>query len=120
MPAVLRLLLMADPTIFEPEIRRWCCMKRFTAFVLFFSVLLAGVAINVDPTDASSSGNIPFISIEDLKAKLADPSVVILDVRIPKHIDASRFKIKGAVWVNPKEIDQWVQSFSKDATYVLY
>jgi hypothetical protein len=95
-------------------------MKRFIALVLFFSVLLAGVAINVDPTDASSSGDIPFISIEELKDKLGEPSVVILDVRIPKHIAASRFKVKGAVLVNPKEIEQWVHSFSKDATYVLY
>ena len=95
-------------------------MKRFIALVLFFSVLLAGVAINVDPTDASSSGDIPFISIEELKDKLGEPSVVILDVRIPKHIAASRFKVKGAVWVNPKEIDQWIHLFSKDSTYVLY
>ena len=95
-------------------------MKRFTAFVLFFSVLLAGFVINVDPTDASSSGDIPFISIEELKDKLGEPSVVILDVRIPKHIDASRFKVKGAIWVNPNEIDQWVHSFPKDSTYVLY
>ena len=78
------------------------------------------MAINVAPKDASSSGDIPFISIEDLRAKLADPSVVILDVRIPKHIAESRFKVKGAIWVNPKEIDQWIHSFSKDATYVLY
>ena len=95
-------------------------MKRITARVLFHFALLAGLAINVDPTDASSSGNIPFISIEDLKAKLADPSVVILDVRIPKHFAASRFKVKGAVWVNPKEFDRWVHNFSRDATYVLY
>jgi hypothetical protein len=95
-------------------------MKRFIIRVFLLSALLAGLAINVDPTDASSSGNIPFISIAELKAKLGEPSVVILDVRIPKHIAASRFKVKGAVWVNPKEIDQWVQSFSKDATYVLY
>ena len=111
---------MADPTLLEPEDRRWCFMKRYIARVLLVSVLLAGVAINVDPAGASSSGDIPFISIAELKAKLADPSIVILDVRIPKHIDASRFKIKGAVWVNPKEIDQWIHSFSKDATYVLY
>ena len=95
-------------------------MKRISARVLFLFALLAGLAINVDPAGASSSGDIPFISIAELKAKLADPSIVILDVRIPKHIDASRFKIKGAVWVNPKEIDQWVHSFPKDSTYVLY
>ena len=120
MPAVLRLLAMTDPTLFEPDIRRWCRMKRFIIRVFLLSALLAGLAINVAPKDASSSGDIPFISIAELKAKLADPSIVILDVRIPKHIDASRFKIKGAVWVNPKKIDRWVHSFSKDATYVLY
>ena len=95
-------------------------MKRFTARVLLLFVLLAGVAINVNSLDASSSEDIPFISIEELKTKLTEPSVVILDVRIPKHIAASRFKVKGAVWVNPKKIDQWVHSFPKNATYVLY
>ena len=85
-------------------------MKRISARVLFLSALLLGFAINIEPTDASSTGDIPFISIEELKAKLGEPSVVILDVRIPKHIAASRFKIRGAVWVNPKEIGQWVHS----------
>ena len=50
-------------------------MKRYIARVLLVSVLLAGVAINVDPADASSSADIPFISIAELKAKLADPSI---------------------------------------------
>ena len=95
-------------------------MKRISARVLFLFALLAGLAINVDPTDASSSGDIRFISIEELKVKLGGPSLVVLDVRIPKDIAASRYKVKGAVWVNPKEIEQWVHSFSKDATYVLY
>ena len=88
-------------------------MKRISARVLFLSALLVGFAVNTDPADASSTGDIPFISIEELKAKLGEPSVVVLDVRIPKHINASPFKIKSAVWVNPNEIDQWVHSFSK-------
>ena len=95
-------------------------MKQLIARVLLLSVLLAGFAINVDPTVASSTGDIPFISIEELKAKLGEPSVFILDVRLPKDIAASRFKVKGAIWVSSKKIDQWVHSFSKDATYVLY
>ena len=72
-------------------------MKRFIIRVFLLSALLAGFAINVNSLDASSSGAIPFISIEELKAKLTEPTVVILDVRIPKHIDASRFKVKGAI-----------------------
>ena len=98
-------------------------MKRFIGRVLLLCVLLSVLsefAINVDPTNASSSGDIPFISIQELEEKLNEPSVVILDVRISKDIAGSRFKVKGAVWINPEEIDQWVHSFSKDATYVLY
>ena len=95
-------------------------MKGISARVLLFFVLLVGFAINTDPADASSSGDIRFISIEELKVKLGGPSLVVLDVRIPKHFESSQFKIRGAIWVNPKKIDQWVQSFSKDATYVLY
>jgi hypothetical protein len=80
-------------------------MKRFVALVILLSMLLAGFAINIEPTHASASGDIPFITIQELKAELGEPSLVILDVRLPKHIAASRQKIKGAVWVNPKEID---------------
>jgi hypothetical protein len=95
-------------------------MIRFAVRVLLLSVLLAGSAINIEPTDASASGDIPFITIQELKAELGGPSLVILDVRIPRHIAASRQKIRGAVWVNPKEFDRWIQSFATDATYVLY
>ena len=95
-------------------------MKGIIARLILLSVLLAGSAINTEPTVAAASGDIPFITIQELKTELGEPSLVILDVRIPKHIAASRQKIKGAVWVNPKEFDRWIQSFATDATYVLY
>ena len=50
-------------------------MKRISARVLLPSALLAVFAINTDPADASLSGDISFISIAELKVKLAEPSV---------------------------------------------
>jgi len=63
---------------------------------------------------------VPRISTGALKDKLNEPELVILDVRIPKHIEASTYKIRGAVWVNPAGVDKWSQFFDKDATFVLY
>ena len=57
---------------------------------------------------------------EELKTKLDDPALVILDVRAGKDWKSSEFKIKGAAHVEPKAYADWVGSYPKTKTYVLY
>jgi hypothetical protein len=85
-----------------------------------FTLVLAGIGIGPEYTAASTYEMVPRISTGALKDKLNETELVILDVRIPSHIEASTFKIRGAVWVNPAGVDKWSQFFDRDATFVLY
>ena len=71
-------------------------------------------------TTTALAGSVPRMSKEDLKAKLDDPGVIILDVRVAKDWKESEFKIKGAVRENPKKFKSWANKYPKDKTLVLY
>ena len=95
-------------------------MKRLYVYLIVVTLVLAWIGIGSEYAEAAASAMVPRISIEGLKDKLNDPALVILDVRIPKHIEASTYKIRGAVWVNPAGVDKWSQFFDRDAIVVLY
>ena len=57
---------------------------------------------------------------EGLKAKIDNPDVIIVDVRIKKDWNAGEFKIKGAVRVDPKKPITLAEMYPKDSTIVLY
>ena len=60
------------------------------------------------------------MSKEALKERLADPDVIILDVRTGSDWKASEFKIKGAVRASSDNVDSWAAKYAKDKTLVLY
>jgi rhodanese-related sulfurtransferase len=62
----------------------------------------------------------PRIDKETLKGWLADPQVVIVDVRAGNDWEDSKTKIKGAVRHDPKEVPTWAASLSKEKKIVLY
>ncbi len=67
------------------------------------------------------AADVPRISKEELKLKLNDPEVVILDVRAAGDWDKSRTKIQGAVREDPnKSAKSWAEKYSQDKTIVLY
>ncbi len=57
---------------------------------------------------------------EELKSKLDDPDLVILDVRTGKDWKSSEFKIQGASYVKAKAYTDWVGTYPKDKKYVIY
>lgn len=57
---------------------------------------------------------------EDLKQKLDNPQIVVLDVRKRGDWKSSEFKIKGAERANPKKFKEWASTYPKDKTLVLY
>lgn len=85
--------------------------------VIFMGVYLAAVLY---VTVADGAGDAPRMTKETLKARMEAPDLIILDVRRGKDWDASEFKIKGAIRVDPGKFDAWKNSFSKDKTLVLY
>lgn len=68
----------------------------------------------------SSAAGAPRIDKETVKGWLADPQVVIVDVRYGKDWQDSKTKIKGAVRQDPKGVQTWAASLPKDKKIVLY
>jgi hypothetical protein len=88
-------------------------LLRFNIPVIFIviSVILSGFAI---------ADTIPLMTKEELKARLGDKDVSILDVRAGRDWTYSEFKIMGAIRVEPAGNSQWADKFDKDKSYVLY
>lgn len=65
----------------------------------------------------------PRMTKEALKALLDDPEaeVTIIDVRSKTQWEASKFKVKEAVWENPAEFTSWADfTYARDQLLVLY
>ena len=62
----------------------------------------------------------PRMTKEELKARLGDSDVVIIDVRVPHAWNEAATKIKGAVREDPLELTSWIGKYPKGKTYVFY
>lgn len=60
------------------------------------------------------------MTTDELKAKLGNPDVVVVDVRLGKDWKASESKIKGAVRAEKDDIENLATTYSKDKTLVFY
>ena len=88
--------------------------KKITYFIILpLLMLLTGISM-------SEAKDVPIMTKEELKAQMDSSDVMILDVRKGKDWKSSEFKIKGASRANPKELDKWAETYSKDKTFVLY
>jgi len=93
--------------------------KRFLVGIIFCLALLLGIS-GCATTSEKSSQTIQQMSKEDLKSRLEDPSLVILDVRRPQDWKKSGKKIKGAVQESPYKFDNWYARYPKTKTILLY
>ena len=57
---------------------------------------------------------------EDLKQRLGNPEIVIVDVRSGSDWKNSQRKIPGAVREEPNDVDGWEKRYSKDRPLILY
>lgn len=69
---------------------------------------------------AAADGDVRRISKEELRAKLNDPAVTVIDVRYKPNWRKSGQKIVGAVREDPNEISAWVGKYKKDQALVFY
>ena len=79
-----------------------------------------GVATLCMLAQLAIAAEVPRMTKEELKAKLDNPDVVIVDVRAGKDWKGSEFKIKGSVRENPAKFSSWSEKYPKDKTLVLY
>lgn len=85
-----------------------------------FWILLVFLAFSCAQKDIDK-GEVPRITKEELKARMGDPDLLILDVRTGSDWEKSDRTIKGAIREDPqKDTKSWANRFGKDKTIVLY
>jgi rhodanese-related sulfurtransferase len=57
---------------------------------------------------------------EELKRRLGDKDIIVIDVRTRADWEKSDFKIKSAVREEPQDATTWAGKYAKDKTIVLY
>lgn len=88
--------------------RRFLTMAVFIAALLLATVLAAGAA------------SVPRMTTDELKSRLGEADLVVLDVRGSWDWDKAAEKIAGSVRVNPAAVEQWASSYPREKTLVLY
>ena len=89
-----------------------------TAAVLMIA-LMAGNQLG-PPAASAASVEVARISIERTKQMLANPDVVIIDVRTAKTWWRSAAKIENAVREEPGSLEGWAEKYPKDKTLIFY
>ncbi len=99
------------------------------------SVLLLAALLNAWPSGCLAAGEsaptdeelclidfqkIPRMTIAELKSRLGDPSLVIIDVRAAVDWNESSSKIKGAIRETYATAEKWASKYDKGKTIVLY
>lgn len=84
-----------------------------------FLTMLALTWLVPGPASAADD-EAPRITKEELKAKLGDPTVTVIDVRYAPNWKKSNQKIARAVREDPNEIGSWAGKYKKDQMLVFY
>ena len=84
------------------------------------TALIMGQAAAVLLAVTVAVAGVPLITAEELKARLGEHNLIILDVRREAHWNASDRKIVGAVREDPEAVESWAGKYAKEKTLVLY
>jgi rhodanese-related sulfurtransferase len=91
-------------------------MRKITwAMAVFVGVVVISLSFQ-----AIAIADVARITAEELKAKLGDPDVIILDVRRAGDWEASDQKIQGAAREDPEAVQSWAGNYPHEKTFVLY
>ncbi len=89
--------------------------KRLVFYIIFIiTVLLLAISFT------ASAATVARMSTDELKSRLGDADLVVLDVRAGRDWDNSDKKIAGSERVKPGGTNQWIINYPKDKEIVLY
>jgi rhodanese-related sulfurtransferase len=63
---------------------------------------------------------IPSVDVTELKESLKNRNIKLLDVRRKDDYDTSPKKIPGAIWLDPKTVDTWIDTQDTNKFTVVY
>jgi rhodanese-related sulfurtransferase len=66
------------------------------------------------------NNSVPRLAKEELKKKLGDANLTVIDLRHPTQWAASTYKIAGAIFEDRDNVPAWAGKYPKDQTLVLY
>ena len=96
-------------------------IRSIRTFAVCFTSLMALLAASSTWTSAmGKQPEVPRMTKEDLRSKLGNPDVIIIDVRVGGEWRASSEKIQGAIREEPDQVKAWADKFPKDKILVLY
>ena len=85
-----------------------------------FSLLMVLLFFNSLLAFAVAAADAPRISKEELKSRLGDKDIVVIDVRTGYDWEKSDSKIRGAVREDPEDAASWAKKYTKEKTIMLY
>ena len=89
--------------------------KRLVLYtIIATTVLLLVMSLTV------GAASVPLISTDELKSRLGDADLVVLDVRGSWDLVKSDNKIAGSERVEPGAAKQWAKNYPKEKMIVLY
>ncbi len=94
-------------------------MKR-VRILLLLAAIAALFLTGMGKSPAGTPGEPARMTVEELKAMMGDPALVILDVRKDSDWEGSGQKIAGALRADPKTPDHWAAGYDRGKTFVLY
>ncbi len=107
---------MTSQKEYSGNIHQEACMNRKHTFSLFTVVLFFNSLL----VFAVASADAPRMSKEELKSRLGDKDIVVIDVRTGYDWEKSDSKIRGAVREDPEVTGSWAKKYTKEKTIVLY
>jgi rhodanese-related sulfurtransferase len=90
-------------------------LKRLVIAVFLAAALLLPAAVV-----SAGAEDVPRLSTDELKNRLGEAGLVVLDVRTGWDWDHSPGKVAGAVRVDPGAVQDWAVNYPKQGTLVLY
>ena len=92
------------------------CMNKKNIFSLFMVLTVLNALFTV----AFAASDAPRMTKEELRAKLGDKDIVVIDVRSGHDWEGSDSKIRGAVREDPQDVTPWARKYTKEKTIILY
>ena len=86
--------------------------------VIYLTILATILPLAASFTAGAAS--VPRMATDELKSRLGDTDLVVLDVRANRDWSKSQEKIAGAERVSPSEVNQWAKNYPKEKTIILY
>ena len=91
------------------------------ALIAVIALAMADVSVSAPAAkDEGTSGDAPRMTKEELKSKLGDPNLVIIDTLVGDQWETVNQKLPGAVHEDPEKVDSWADKYAKDKLIVTY